>query len=302
MNRSFFRRAQRGDGPAVGAVDYAGLSDIGQQRSFNQDRWGVDPDRRLFVVADGVASSSHGELAAQTVVELLPAYVARHLNSAELQDTSAPSRLGDAIAQLSDDLRVRGDGDPRFAGASTTVVTAVIAGSRMLVAHLGDSRAYLYRAQQLRCLTRDHSLLQTLIDMQKVSAEDASVSPVRNVLTRHVGMAPPALPDVSAVEVQPGDRILLCSDGLVCVVNDESLTLILGAARQPGTVCKALIDAANGAGGPDNITALVIDVASTNTNQSCRAAAGVVKSLTSQSRQRSCHRSNSTKTTAPKHH
>jgi len=267
MNRTFFRRAARSDGPSMDTVDYAGLSDTGRQRSFNQDRWAVDAERFLFVVADGVASSSHGELAAQMVVELLPTYVARQLNSAEVQDPSAPERLGDAIAQLSDDLRAQGDTDPRFAEACTTVVAAAIAGSRVLIAHLGDSRAYLYRAQQLHRLTRDHSLLQTLIDMQKVTAEDAADNPVRNVLIRHVGMAPPALPDVAAVEAQPGDRILLCSDGLVCVVNDESLAQILGAAGEPGAACAALIDAANDAGGPDNITALVIDIA--GTNQQC---------------------------------
>jgi PPM family protein phosphatase len=247
----------------MSAVDYAGLSDIGRQRSSNQDRWAVDAEQRLFMVADGVASSSDGGLAAQMVVELLPSYLARYLKPLELDDAAAPAQLGRAVAELSDDLRAKGKTDARIAGATTTVVAAVVAGSRALVAHLGDSRAYLYRARQLHHLTRDHSLLEALIDAGEVAAEDADGHSARSVLTRHVAMRSPALPDVAAIDLRPSDRILLCSDGLYGVVDDASLAEILDLRREPGNACAALIDAANSAGGPDNITALVVDIADT---------------------------------------
>jgi PPM family protein phosphatase len=244
----------------MGAVEYAGLSDVGCRRTNNQDRWGVDAEQGLFMVADGVAGSTDGALAAQMVVELLPTYVARHLKPAELQDSSAAERLGRAVAELSDDLHAKGQTDARVAGATTTLVAALVAGSHALVAHLGDSRAYLYHAQQLHRLTRDHSLLQALIDSGELTVEQAEGHVAGSVITRHIAMPPPALPDAVALRVQDGDRILLCSDGLHGVVDHEPLTEILSANRDPADVCAALIAAAKDAGGPDNITAVVVDI------------------------------------------
>jgi PPM family protein phosphatase len=242
------------------AIDYAGLSDTGRRRTSNQDRWGISPEQGLFIVADGVASSSHGDLAAEMVVQRLPTYLQRHFGSVGLDDPSAPERLGGAIAEISKDLRSGAD-DPELAGASTTVVAVVVQGLRALVGHLGDSRGYLYRGQRLYRLTRDHSLIQALIDVGEVEPEDARGHPSRSVITRHVGMAPPAHPDVSPVDLAPSDRMLLCSDGLHGVLDDAAVAQILGSAPDPGAACAALIAAANDGGGPDNITAIVIDVA-----------------------------------------
>jgi PPM family protein phosphatase len=242
-------------------VDHAGRSDIGRRRSSNQDRWAVDTDQDLYMVADGVASSSNGALAAQLVTELLPAYVQRRLSRDQRGDPDAPDQLRDAVAKLSDDLRSHGRADPRLSGATTTVVAAVITESVVVIAHLGDSRAYLYREERLQQLTCDHTLVQALIEAGEVTAEEAGEHPARSTLTRHVGMAPPALPDVSALDVRAGDRILLCSDGLHGVLDAECLQRILAAPSGPSDVCGALIQAANDAGGPDNITAIVIDIA-----------------------------------------
>ena len=242
-------------------VQYAGLSDTGRQRSSNQDRWGADAEQSLFIVADGVAGSTDGALAAQLVIELLPTYVARHLTPDELDDSAAPESLGRAVAEFSDDFRVYGNTDSRVAGAASTVVAVVVAGSRALVAHLGDSRAYLYRARRLQRLTRDHTLIQDLIDAHEVAVEDADKHPARATVTRHVAMYPQALPDTVAVDLQAGDRILLSSDGLHGVVDEPSLVQILDSHPVPDDACAALIEAANRAGGPDNITAVVIDIA-----------------------------------------
>jgi PPM family protein phosphatase len=245
------------------ALDFAGDSDTGQKRTTNQDRWAADAQQGLFMVADGVASSSDGALAAQMVIELLPGYVARHLKHDELDDAGARKRLGRALAQLSDDLHDHGRTDPRLAGATTTLVAAVVSESRAVIAHLGDSRAYLHRGQELQRLTSDHSLIQALVDAGEVAAADAAEHPARSVITRHVAMNPPALPDTATVDLRPGDRILLCSDGLHSVIGEEPLIQILGAQRDPGDACAALIASANDAGGPDNITAVVIDVPTT---------------------------------------
>jgi len=246
--------------PPINDFEYAGLTDVGRQRNSNQDRWGVDATQSLFIVADGVATSNHGDRAAERVVNLLPTYLQRHLDTVSLEDAAAPERLGSAIAELSKDLRDDGANDPELAGGSTTVVAVAIAGPRALIAHLGDSRGYLYRDKQLHRLTRDHSLIQALIDAGEVEPQDARDHPSRSVITRHVGMVPPAHPDVSSVELRPADRLLLCSDGLHGAVGDGSLAQILGARSTAGEACAALIEAANTAGGPDNITAIVIDI------------------------------------------
>lgn len=242
------------------ATRYSALSDVGCERSDNQDRWGADPDQRLFMVADGVGGSRDGALAAQTMVDILPRYVAHHLPADQREAPDAPERLGRAISELSDDLHTKAQTDSRFAGANSTLVAVVIVGSRALVAHLGDSRAYLLRDGQLTQLTRDHTLVQSLVDANQVQAEDAGNLRVRNVVTRYMGMKPPAKADPSAQDLSDGDRILLCSDGLHGVVKEPTLTRILGKYDDPGEVCAALIAAARGEGAPDNVTALVVDV------------------------------------------
>ena len=243
----------------MSALSYAGCSDVGRRRDRNQDRWGLDEDQGLFMVADGVASSSDGALAAQMAIDLLPGYVGRHLDTGQSEQPSASERLGRAVAELSDDLYARGRTDARLAGATTTLVAAVITESQATIAHLGDSRAYLYRDQLLHRLTADHSLLRVLIDTGTVEAADAAAHPARGVITRHVAMKPPALPDASVVTLMPGDRLLLCSDGLHGVLTDTVLGQILDSRSDPNEACTALIAAANDAGGPDNITAVVID-------------------------------------------
>jgi bile acid-coenzyme A ligase len=241
-------------------LEYAGLTDVGQLREANQDRWGADAEQRLFIVADGVATSNNGELAAAMVCEMLPKYVSRYLDSVDLDGPEVAERLAGATAELSDDLRKFGETEPSLAGATTTVVAAFVTDSHVYVAHLGDSRAYLYCEKQLVQLTRDHSLVQEMVDAGELDAEAAAHHPARNVITRHVAMAPPSEPDVSMIDVKPGDRLLLCSDGLYGVVEHEALTRIVAEQRSPEDTCAALVQAANSAGGPDNITALVVDI------------------------------------------
>jgi len=241
-------------------VEYSALSDVGCKRSENQDRWGVDGGQNLFIVADGVGGSRDGALGAQTMVDILPRYVGHHLPPDQRDAPDAPERLGRAVSELSDDLYAKAQTDARFAGANTTLVTVVIAGSRALVAHLGDSRAYLCRAGQLQRLTRDHTLVQALVDAKQVDADDTRVHRAKNVVTKYMGMRPPARADASAVALNAGDRILLCSDGLHGVVDEASLVQILDGNPDPGYACSALIDAARDGGGPDNITALVINI------------------------------------------
>lgn len=242
------------------ALEYSALSDVGCERSNNQDRWGADADQFLFMVADGVGGSRDGALAAQTMVDVLPNYVAHHVPPEHRADPDAPERLGRAVSELSDDLHAKAQDEARYQGANSTLVTVVIAGPRALVAHLGDSRAYLRRDGQLQRLTRDHTLVQALVDAHQVDAADTGRHKARSVVTKYMGMKPPARADSSALELRVGDRILLCSDGLHGVVKEPELGQILDDNPAPGYACAALIAAARDGGGPDNITALVINI------------------------------------------
>ena len=238
---------------------YAGLSDRGLKRTRNDDRWGADAAQRLYMVADGVGSTSRGDLAAALVVELLPRYVAHHLAGADLRDAQAAERLGHALVEMCNDLYARSRTDPDLSSADTTVVAGVITDSRALIAHLGDSRAYLYRDGQVQRLTKDHTIVQAVLDAGEITAEQAAHHPNRSVVTRHVLMPPPAKPDVSALDLHPGDRILLSSDGLHGVIDDATLAAILTDHPDPADACRALTAVANQAGGPDNITAVVVN-------------------------------------------
>jgi len=240
-------------------MPYAGFSDLGRKRARNDDRWGADTALGLYVVADGVGSTSHGDLAAALVVEMLPGYVARYLADADLRDTQVTEKLGRAMVEMCNDLYARSRTEPLLASADTTVVAALINDSHAVIAHLGDSRAYLYRDRHVDRLTSDHTVVQAVIDAGELTAEQAAHHPSRSVVTRHVLMAPPARPDVRALDLRPGDRILLCSDGLHGLVDDATLAAILTDYPDPAASCQALIDAANQAGGPDNITALVVN-------------------------------------------
>lgn len=241
-------------------TQYSALSDVGCERSDNQDRWGCDVDQRLFIVADGVGGSRDGALAAQTMIEKLPGYVSHHLPREQRTEPDAPEKLGRAISELSDDLHAAAQTDERFAGANSTLVAVVVAGPRALVAHMGDSRCYLLREGQLQQLTRDHTLVQSLIDAHQIESADAGNFRVRNVVTKYMGMKPPAKADSSALDLCPGDRLLLCSDGLHGVVDQGTLTRIVGKYDDPGEACASLIAAAKGNGAPDNVTALVINM------------------------------------------
>ncbi len=214
----------------------------------------------LYVVADGIACSNNGELAAHVVTQVLPTYLQRHLDPCDIGEADAATRLGRAVADVSDELYALGRSDRRVTGTGTTVVAALVGPARAVIAHLGDSRAYLYREGALQRLTADHNLVEALVHAGEVSAAEAAAHPGRNMLTRHVAMPPPALPDTCAVDLRPGDRILLCSDGLHGVVDGMVISEVLDTRNDPGEACDALVDAANDAGGPDNVTVVVIDI------------------------------------------
>jgi serine/threonine protein phosphatase PrpC len=167
--------------------------------------------------------------------------------------------LKSAVAELSARLREQTKDLTELRGMCSTVVLALVRGKDVYVAHAGYSRAYLLAKGKLEQLTRDHSLVATILELGQITPEQARVHPLRSRITRCVGMEGKAVADVRRIEVKSGYRLLLCTDGLTGMVPDAEIARMMEAAKTPKVACRSLVDAANEAGGADNITALVVE-------------------------------------------
>jgi PPM family protein phosphatase len=243
-------------------IGYAGLSDVGRVRTDNEDHWFADPLQGLYLVADGIGGAVAGGLAAQIVAEVLPPLLRRKLRATEnLAAPETAQRVAAALVELSQQLHQKSQATQGLKGMGSTVVLALVHGLHAVVAHLGDSRAYLLHAGRLECLTKDHTLAQLLADRGQITSHELATHSARGQLTRFVGMGTESLPDARLVTLAPGDRLLLCSDGLSSMLSDPQIRDILSQQAAPETACRQLIAAANHAGGKDNITAVVLAVA-----------------------------------------
>ncbi|PRX48473.1 protein phosphatase [Prauserella shujinwangii] len=236
---------------------YAAGSDTGRRRSGNEDSVFTSP--RLLAVADGMGGHAHGEVASELAMAAIADLDRRvaDLDPAELEpETALRQAVADAAGRL--DEQVAGDAD--LAGMGTTLTALLWDGTRFTLAHIGDSRGYLLRDGELSRLTKDHTVVQSLVDEGSLAPELAAGHPHRSVLTRALLAESPAEPDVAALDVRPGDRYLLCSDGLTDAVDDEDIQDVLATVTEPAQAVRTLIDLANDNGGPDNITCVVADV------------------------------------------
>jgi len=242
-------------------IHHAALSDAGRVRTENQDSWCADGQQGLYIVADGMGGGFAGGLAARIVVETLPRLFHRRMAGVNgLTVSNAKERLLATIVELSN--RLCRESRDQFGGAQmgSTVVLMWIRGGDALVAHMGDSRAYLLRNERLQQLTADHTIIRLLIESGDLKPEDAAEHPARGQLTRFVGMEGEPLPEARLVQLHPHDRLLLCTDGLTGLVPDEQIRSILNQEKTAEPACHRLIIAANEAGGHDNVTSVVLDV------------------------------------------
>jgi serine/threonine protein phosphatase PrpC len=236
-------------------VPWAAVTDSGPCRVHNEDCWQVHDRRSVFAIADGMGGHSAGEVAAgiavRTVTDLTGA-----LCDAGLAPSDAMAR---AVASAHGGIREFARARPECLGMGTTVVVATVAAGRLIVAHVGDSRAYLVRDGRLRRLTSDHSIGQQMLDAGRLTEAEVRRLPARGILTRALGIeseAPSA--DIAEHDWQPGDRLLLCSDGLSDPLDDASIATVFGRATGGlAAIALELIVAALMRGGTDNVTALL---------------------------------------------
>jgi protein phosphatase len=230
---------------------HGGVTDTGNVRTSNQDQLLAEGD--LVAVADGMGGHRAGEVASRLAVDVL-------------RDTFDvdPTADGLVAAVLAANRAVweRGEAEPELRGMGTTIAAvALVAGKALAVVNVGDSRAYLLQDGRLQQLTADHSLVADLLRAGAISEDEARAHPRRNVLTQVLGMGPEVEPHVALAEPARGDRLLLCSDGLFNELDDDRIAAILASVPDPTDAAARLVDEANAAGGADNITALVLDIA-----------------------------------------
>jgi protein phosphatase len=228
-------------------VRAAAATDIGMVRERNEDSYLVDEP--LFAVADGMGGHLGGEVASRLAVETLERLFHRH-----------EGELPDQIREANRAVFERSVVDRSVAGMGTTLTAIMAEGDRVRLAHVGDSRAYLLRDGALRLLTEDHTLVHRMVQEGEISEQEAEVHPQRNILTRVIGVDLWVEVDEDEFEVRPGDRILLCTDGLTGMVREDQIREILAAGREPRETAEELVRRANEAGGVDNITVVVLDI------------------------------------------
>jgi len=252
------------------SFSWAVTTDKGLRRTSNEDSHCERSDIGLFVVADGMGGHVAGEVASREAVDAIQAFITDTASadknrtwpfpfeptlSLEANRLKAAFRLANRkiAAAIADSSELRG---------MATTASALLAGaSSACVAHVGDSRIYRLRGGQLNQLTHDHSWVEEQVRAGTMSASAARQHPWRNVVTRALSGGEDPEVDLTEVEPQPGDRYLICSDGLFSVVGDPQIAEILGDSKQSlQEICTALIGAANAGGGPDNITALVLEL------------------------------------------
>ncbi len=245
----------------------AGLSHVGLIRSSNQDAFVVDNELGLWVVADGMGGRAGGNVASTLTVKALLDDFQRSKHSGspavfEQGDGEASVQLRRAIQHADEAIRGVALEKPELAGMGTTIVAVVVSSLspvQLVIGHVGDSRAYLYRAQELQLLTRDHSLVEDLLAKGQISPDEVSTHPQRHILVRALGIEGQTEPDIAHQAIQPGDILLLCTDGITKMLSDQQISAHLSlATHSPDDACRELVSEANERGGKDNSTAVVI--------------------------------------------
>lgn len=246
---------------------HAARTDVGMIRSGNEDNFTVDasPTRGIFVVADGMGGHAAGEVASEMAVQI----VQRELSPVrDLDSEEVVQLVAGALKRANRAIHDRTITETDKQGMGTTVSALIVAGARYLIGQVGDSRVYLLRDGVFSQLTKDHSYVQEQVDAGFLTPEQARYHPYSNVITRCVGASQDVEPDIYRGEVRADDLFLVASDGLTGMVDDRRLSQLLGSRAEPERKVQSLIAEANGRGGLDNITAIIVQVLETGPGSS----------------------------------
>lgn len=242
------------------------ITDIGRKRKLNQDyvytsEAAVGKLPNLFVVADGMGGHKAGDYASRCAIETM-------VEVAEsTKETGPVAILEQAIQKANDVVIDRAESDEALNGMGTTVVAATIDGDEMCVANVGDSRLYIVGNREIKQITRDHSLVEEMVRMGGIKREQARSHPDKNIITRAVGAQHSLEIDFFKVKLEKGDLVLMCTDGLTNMLEDEEIRMILQGQRDLVEKAESLVNAANNNGGKDNITVVLINPTANGDNR-----------------------------------
>jgi len=242
---------------------------VGRQRDHNEDTLfamsSVISDGSnetpfgFFLVADGMGGYEYGEVASSVAARVMTEQI---MTKVYLPYVSLNNSLpGESLQEILESgvAKAQQSVARRAPGGGTTMTAALIIGDQLTIAHVGDSRAYyIYPDGRMEHVTHDHSLVRRLVELGQITEDEAAVHPQRNVLYRALGQSEPFRPDIQSMQMPHPGNLLLCSDGLWGVVKDAEIFQIVTNARNPSIACKNLVDAANAAGGPDNISVILV--------------------------------------------
>ena len=245
-------------------LNVGAATDTGRVRGNNEDAFAMRASQGLFVVCDGMGGTAAGEVASRLAVDTILEQMngARAVDVADADEGYRPQStiLADAVRRANDAILSQAQENASLADMGTTVVAALIDESLASVAHVGDSRAYLWRQDRFEPLTRDHSLVEEQVRAGLLNRAMSLQSKQQNVLIRALGREPDVEVDLAEVPLHAGDYLLLCTDGLTRMVPETVMAATIARLREPQWICDTLIADANREGGPDNITVVVVEV------------------------------------------
>ena len=267
---------------ATAVVRYtaAAVTDRGRKRTSNEDAFGFSVEHGVYIVCDGMGGAAAGEIASSLAVDEVLRLVTERVSvpitangdGAHPPRPALPTIAEEAVVAANHAIHSRAQRNARLSGMGTTLVGLLASmpeeDRRVWILNVGDSRCYRLRDRHIQLCTQDHSLVEEQVRLGRMSRSEALLSPLRNVITRALGTQVSVTPDLIEAEVEPGDLFLLCSDGLTRELSDEKIESILNTSiggMNPASVplddlCNRLIQAANKAGGHDNITCLIVRV------------------------------------------
>jgi len=229
------------------------VSDRGRKRPSNEDAFGYSIEHGVFIVCDGMGGAAAGEIASSLAVdEMMRLLVAEELG------VPVRDHAEKAVCAANQAIYIRSQRNPKLSGMGTTLVALIAEERRILIVNVGDSRGYRVRQGSLLQITQDHSLVEEQVRLGRMDPAEALRSPLRNVITRALGTQSQVTADIFAIEVEPGDLFLLCSDGLTRELSDPLIESLLRLDLPLDELCTRLVSAANKAGGHDNITCLLV--------------------------------------------
>ena len=247
-------------------VESRSVSDVGLKRKSNEDSYCVNEEAGLYVVADGMGGHAHGEVASRIAVETIEEFIKLTAGDSDVtwpygiddQLSLNGNRLKTSIRFANQKLLEHAKSQSDCEGMATTVVALLLENGIAEIAHVGDSRLYLVRDSEISCLTSDHSWVNEQVQSGVIDSDQARNHPLRNVVTRALGGKPDLEVDVQSLELRANDRLLLCSDGLTSMVNDDEILRILLAGEGGVEQVEELVEAANRGGGEDNTTTILL--------------------------------------------